>query len=216
MKILHTSDIHGGYGRVLEALTSGDHDVWVDSGDFFPNKTRGDRTIEPAWQTKWSGWKKIGDRLVAALAGRPMVCVGGNHDYVDLAAIVRDAGGTAFNLTDGPATVGGRVFAGFREIPYIAGEWNGEIHDFSEVVSKVMGENPDVLVTHGPASGLLDQASDGRPCGVRSLTTQLMYAPHNVKAHLFGHIHDQGGSTLEKAGILFSNAATAANTITLG
>ena len=216
MKILHTSDIHGGYERVLEALASGDHDVWVDSGDFFPNKTRGDRDVEPAWQAKWSGWKNIGDRLVAALAGRPLVCVGGNHDYVDLAAIVRDAGGTAFNLADGPATVGGRVFAGFREVPYIAGEWNGETHDFDALIEGAMGCDPAVLVTHSPPGGILDDSTDGHPPGIGALTNRLMYAPHGVVVHLFGHIHVHGGSVEDVGGIVFSNAATAANTITLG
>jgi Icc-related predicted phosphoesterase len=214
MKILHTSDIHGTYPKVLDLL-GGAHDVWVDSGDFFPNKTRGDRPEEVRYQNRFWTLKGLGARIVEALDGRPLISVGGNHDYIDLAALVREAGGVAYNVSDGPAVVGGLKFAGFREVPWIAGEWNGETHDFSDIVEKAMGESPDVLVTHGPASGLLDQADDGRPCGVRNLTTQLMYAPHNVKAHLFGHIHNQGESTLEEAGILFSNAATGSNTINL-
>ena len=57
MKILHSSDLHGSYKELLMAL-EGDFDVWVDTGDFFPNKTRGDRNIETSFQNKWFSWNK--------------------------------------------------------------------------------------------------------------------------------------------------------------
>jgi len=217
MRILHTSDLHGRNLVLADVMEDNAHayDVWVDSGDFFPNKTRGDSSEEIPFQKRFWLLKDMGRRIVTALAGRPLVCVGGNHDYVDLAALVRAAGGIAHNVTDGPVVIGGVRFAGFREVPWLYGEWNGETHDFSEIVENVMGQDPHVLVTHGPAAGILDVASDGRPCGVRNLTTRLMYGEHGVRAHLFGHIHDQGGSTIEEGGIFFSNAATSANIVSV-
>ena len=185
--ILHTSDLHGNYKKLLAAL-EGDFDVWVDTGDFFPNKTRGDRSVEVPFQAKWAGWKNLGERIVEGLAGRPLISVGGNHDYISLAALVRDAGGTAFDVSEGPAQVSGLTFAGFREIPWIAGEWNGETlgPDFTAIVEETFAANPDILVTPGPAAGLLDDKAHGG--GVVQLASALTWQPHNVKAHFFGHI----------------------------
>lgn len=208
MKILHSSDLHGGFKKLLR--TAIEFDVWVDSGDFFPNKTRGDISVEPVWQKKWAVWKGVGPRLCDWLKGRPLVCIGGNHDYTDLAAIVRSAGGTAFNLADGPVTIGGKTFAGFRDIPYIAGEWAGETHEFSGLVAEAMACDPDFLVTHAPPAGILD-TNGTHPCGIKPLTAHLSYAPHRVVAHMFGHIHTQGGSVVSEMGITFSNAATGIN-----
>ena len=214
MRVLHTSDTHGNYKKVLKALEAGGFDVWIDTGDFFPNKTRGNAQIEVKFQTKWVGYKNLGKRIVAALDGRPLVSVGGNHDYANLAQIVRDAGGTAYDMGDGAAVINGKTFAGFREIPWIMGEWNGETvnGDFGPIVEKALGANPDVLVTHAPPAGILDDKTHGG--GISPLTTALTWQPHNVIAHFFGHIHETQGSVTEM-GIRFINGAEKALTHTL-
>jgi len=213
MKVIHTSDIHGKYHKVLEALEADGYSVWVDTGDFFPNKTRGDRDVETKFQTKWFGHKNLGERIVTALAGRPLVSVGGNHDYTSLAQLVRDAGGTAFDLTEGAAVVNGKTFAGFREVPWIQGEWNGETHsgDFAPIVDAVMASNPDVLVTHAPPAGILNNDTHG---GVGQLVNALAWAPHKVTTHFFGHIHSTQG-VLTEMDIKFINGAGKAITHTL-
>lgn len=215
MKILHTSDLHGQYEGLLRLLSGEVFDLWVDTGDFFPNRTRGDREIEVPYQAKWFEWKRLGSRLVEALEDVPLVCVSGNHDYVDLAGLIREAEGVAYNVSDGPAVVGGLSFSGFREIPWMGGEWNGEAHDFTPLVKKTLEEDPDVLVTHSPPGGILDKSTDGHPCGVNALTSQLTYTQHKVRAHLFGHIHEQGGLMVEDLEIKFSNAATGFNVLYL-
>lgn len=205
IQILHTSDLHGDYKTLLAAL-EGDFDVWVDTGDFFPNKTRGEVAVEVPYQTKWFAWKDLGERIVKGLAGRPLVSVGGNHDYTSLAALVRDAGGVSFDISEGPARIGGEVFAGFREIPYIQGEWNGETlgPDFKAIVEDCFISDPTILVTHSPAAGLLDDRAHGG--GVVQLTSALTWQPHKVKAHFFGHIHETQGSVTEM-GVRFINGA---------
>jgi Icc-related predicted phosphoesterase len=203
--ILHSSDLHGSYKGLLDALVAGGFDVWVDSGDFFPNKTRGIVSVEAVYQAKWFGeWKSLGERLVRALAGKPLVSIGGNHDYVSLARLVRAAGGVAFDLSEGPVTIAEVKFAGFRQIPWIAGEWNGEAHGFTEVIESAFAADPDVLVTHAPPYGILDD----KGYGIGPLTTALMYRTHRIKAHLFGHAHHHGGQTATEAEILFRNGAT--------
>jgi Icc-related predicted phosphoesterase len=192
MKVLHTSDIHGNYPKVLAALAAGGFDVWVDTGDFFPNKTRGDRPEEVRYQNRWAILKDLGARIASLLDGRPLISVGGNHDYTSLAQLVRDAGGIAFDMDEGAAVVNGKTFAGFREVPYLMGEWNGETHgaDFANIVEATMAANPDVLVTHAPPAGILNNSTHG---GVGQLTTALTWTDHKVGTHFFGHIHETQG-----------------------
>ena len=218
MNILHTSDLHGGYKKLLLALSSTNYDLWVDSGDFFPNKTRGDPNIEPAHQAKWFGYPSLGGRITEALAGRPMVSVGGNHDFVSLAKLLKSAGADAWDLSGGPVVLHGKTFAGFREIPWIQGEWAGETHkaDFAPIVEKAMSANPDILVTHAPPAGILDDdgcGAFGHGFGIGALTTALTYGEHRVQAHLFGHIHAQGGKSIEELGVKFFNGSTGINLI---
>ena len=201
MKILHTSDSHGFYREILKAL-EGDFDLWIDSGDFFPNKTRGDKSVEVNFQTKWFGWKNLGERIVKALSGRTLISISGNHDFVSLAKLVSDAGGNAFDLSEGSVEIDGQVFAGFSQIPFIVGEWNGEVQQdvFSSLMEKALESDPTILVTHVPPAGIMDEG-----WGSTGIINTLTWAEHNVHHHFFGHIHGTGGHVQEEMGIFFYN-----------
>lgn len=214
MKLLHTSDLHGSYHALLEALAKPDWDVWCDAGDFFPNKTRGEAHIEVGHQTRWFGYPNLASRITEAMKGRPLVSVPGNHDYVSLATLVSSGGGLAFGVgkhSPKAITLGGKSFAGFREIPWIEGEWAGETPRaaFKEIVDMTLAKGPDILLTHAPPNGILDDDGCGpEGGGIEALTSSLCYTPHSVKQHLFGHIHQHGGVVEEKFGIRFCNGAT--------
>jgi len=212
MKVLHTSDLHGSYKGLLR--TDIDFDVWVDTGDFFPNRTRGDRTVEVGYQARWLALKSLPERLAAWLDGRPLISVPGNHDYVSLSAALRGAGAEAHEVTPAGVTVGGLTWAGFREIPWIAGEWNGETHDFGALIEATWETQPDVLVTHAPAGGILDGGT-GKGYGIPGLASALSWKPHTIKAHLFGHTHECGGQSVSEVGVLFANGAGTASVHTL-
>ena len=62
----------------------------------------------------------------------------------------------------------------------------------------------DILITHSPAYGILD-FDDGINYGSEEILERLP-SLHNLKAHLFGHIHAQHGM-IEREGIIFSNGA---------
>lgn len=205
MRIGHFSDIHGNISKLLGSSEL--PDVWVCSGDFFPNATRGDRSVEVGFQAAW--FKQVVNTLIARFGGKPVVWVGGNHDYVNLAELLRENGyEAAFDATVEAVEIGGHRFAGMREIPWIAGEWNGEEHDLSPMVDRVFEADPTILVTHAPAAGILDDDNGGgHGCGNRPLTRALTYRPHRIVAHLFGHIHDQSGREVEEMGIRFYNNA---------
>jgi Icc-related predicted phosphoesterase len=214
MKILHSSDLHGSYKPLLAAL-EGDYDIWIDTGDFFPNKTRG-TAIEASYQTRWfGGYKGLGERIKARIGNRPMISVPGNHDFVNLAHLLTRSGVQAFDITDPifnpsfpPFSFHSVRFAGFREIPYIAGEWNGEAHCFDDQINRVAATNPDILLTHAPPSGVLSDQ-----WGIPALTTYLFYQPHRIKLHLFGHVHEHGGEEVTEGGIRFVNGATTIRTV---
>jgi predicted phosphohydrolase len=67
-------------------------------------------------------------------------------------------------------------------------------------------EDTDVLITHGPPYGILDEVvRDPRPVGCRDLLHRVKDLP-SIKVHAFGHIHEAYGQR-EIGGTLFLNAS---------
>lgn len=203
MRIAHVSDLHGHYST-LDRLEGGAPDLWVITGDFFPNKTRGHAVTETRWQTNWFGYKSFSIRR--RLLGAPVLLVPGNHDYANLAGLLRRDGVDAREVAPEGCTFGGLRFAGFGHIPIIAGEWNREstTQELYDLTHRTLDCDPDVLLTHAPPDGILN----GRYPGIGPLTTALTYRPHRVTHHFFGHSHEDGGKSVEHMGITFVNSAT--------
>lgn len=65
----------------------------------------------------------------------------------------------------------------------------------------------DILITHGPPIDILDKAKEGshRP-GCSDLLKAIQDRP-SIKLHIFGHLHLQGMSSIEKDGKIFVNCA---------
>lgn len=214
MRILHSSDTHGGFPGAYYRFRD-PFDVWVDSGDFFPNLGRPiNPDLEREFQEAWIR-EKIAP-MARWLDGRPMLVVAGNHDFANLAQIARQYGIDAHDLSEKPVELAGQTFAGFREIPYIIGEWAGEVFDFEAILDRVFGGDPTILVSHSPPAGILDGVPpskdlDGEPApryGCGALATRLAYHRHRVHTHLFGHVHVSGGDSMREMGINFYNGAT--------
>lgn len=194
MRILHSSDLHGRYKPLLQL--DDPFDVWVDTGDFFPNRGRVPATgyailpgPERAYQMRWLGFKKLPSRLAAWLDGRPALVMPGNHDFVSLAVVLRAARVDVAQVSPEGVTHAGMTWAGFREIPAMSGEWPGETDAFAPLIEVVVGADPDVLVTHAPAQGILDGTDD---YGIPGLAAAMARMP-KLRAHLFGHEHHDGG-----------------------
>ncbi|MBF0198101.1 MAG: metallophosphoesterase [Planctomycetes bacterium] len=83
-----------------------------------------------------------------------------------------------------------------------------------EAIRKVWNqipENTDILITHGPPHGVLDQNQNGECCGCE----ELLGRAHDIRPrlHLFGHIHEGYGSYEEKdLNVIFLNASIESNT----
>jgi len=213
MKILHTSDLHLTEGAKKRLLSfDEDFDLWLDTGDFFPTYGRRPNThyridadAEKWFQNKWCNYKDIDKKLKKWLNGRPVIYVSGNHDFIDLGTVLKLAGHENVHMiTPEGLDMFGHRWAGFREVPPISGQWAGECYDFSDIIEKTLQFEPDILVTHAPAHGILDEIAN---YGISELTNQLMYKPSYIAHHFFGHCHVDGGKMLELRGIKFVNGA---------
>jgi Icc-related predicted phosphoesterase len=233
MRIVHASDWHG---RLIELPAA---DAYVFSGDMMPNFPvmekdyalrlwRIDPAVERVKQTEWLAERRFPHRGMLASPDVPIVCVRGNHDFIDAADLFPGADVTEF-IDNEVREILGWTFTGHRGIPWIHGSWNDEVHrpDLIDRMKRMPQAN--VYVTHYPPWGILD--AFGFPghedhYGLEEMAYRLigLSAPPDdwpleqdaVRAlHLFGHIHECGGATRQEGNVLFSNAATTFNVIDL-
>ncbi|RZA27028.1 MAG: metallophosphoesterase [Proteobacteria bacterium] len=83
--------------------------------------------------------------------------------------------------------------------------FQGDEEELARHFSKIP-EGLDVLLTHTPPYGILDENRDKERCGSHALFEAVQRA--KPKLHLFGHIHEAAGQ-LESEGILFRNVSSA-------
>jgi Icc-related predicted phosphoesterase len=220
MKVVHFSDWHAAFRELPEA------DLYVCTGDMMKDfhcygPARDEFLMEQS-QREWAD-SIPSLRVSFGSPKAPVVCVRGNHDFTPLSILFR--GGPVFEINE-PNDVyefGGLRFGGCRGINYIVGFWSDELRepDFNHVTGK-LPLDLDVLVTHSPPWGILDQWEHYSPGGghlgaeaISRYLTRAQYEGKMPKAHLFGHIHESCGLNLDTNGILFSNAATTVNVLEL-
>lgn len=63
----------------------------------------------------------------------------------------------------------------------------------------------DILITHSPTYGILDETVNGIKAGSKSLMKVIEKVLPEVV--IFGHIHEQGGKYVQKKGILYINGS---------
>ena len=196
MIVGHFSDLHGHLNWLDPVLNArGLPDVWVCSGDFFPNQTRGVVGAEVRYQTRWFGYKL--QSLLRRLGGKPVIWCPGNHDFVSLARLLSAQGYPAHDLMHGPVDLADHRFVGLREIPWLEGEWAGEVRDLGPATARALAQDPTLLVAHCPPAGVLDLCGDDGDPGARignpALSTALSSGLHRIRWVLSGHVHEQGG-----------------------
>lgn len=119
------------------------------------------------------------------------VFIAGNHDFgfeyhSDIAQEYKDKG--VHYLFDSEVIIDGVKFYG--------SPWQPEFYDWAfnlprgeklaEKWAKIPG-NTDVLITHGPAAGMLDHTIGGQQVGCQDLFQRIMEI--QPKIHVCGHIH---------------------------
>lgn len=135
------------------------------------------------------------------------VVVAGNHDepFEYEPERARKLISNAVYLEDSEATLLGLRIWGSPWQPEFNG-WHFNLPRGEALGAKwaLIPEGIDILVTHGPPHGILDQDFRGRHLGC----VDLMAAVERLKPrlHLFGHVHE-GYGTLQGPTTLFANAA---------
>ncbi len=203
MRIVHFSDWHGS----LRALP--DADLYVCTGDMYPNTQRclwPDKEPEARFQADWA--KRHASHFANLKA--PVFCVRGNHDFAELYPLFADTDSFVCEFAaSGVFSFGGLRFGGFRGVPPINGVWADEIsEDEIAYQATLLPTDIDVLVTHGPARGYLDDSYGSK--ALRDFVDRGV-----LKAHLFGHIHERAGEGISAGGMYLSNAAQTTRVIEL-
>lgn len=242
MKIVHFSDWHWKIADLPEA------DLYVCTGDMYDNYpvrnqpadrlrmdgSRGWR-IDPEWEREMQA--NDVKRFVAAGGFRdhlgspdaPIVCVRGNHDFIDLAPLFEGCNLVHEFIGNEIVEVLGLRVTGHRGIPFIFGSWNDEIE--RDVLFDRVRQMPDadLFLTHYAPAGILDfeVMSKGRveSYGLEGMKEELIKKMGPAAVHCFGHIHGSGGMKKELGEgaviggegpyTVFSNAACTFNEIIL-
>jgi len=183
------SDTHGMYSN----LELPDGDVLIHAGDI----TRHGKLSELKDFNVWLGEQPHQHKIIIA----------GNHDWcferqkqASLKILTN-----AMYLEDESITIAGYTFYGSPWQPRFQ-NWAFNLTRGKALQEKwdLITENVDVLITHGPAFGLLDKIHSGENTGCENLLTKIEEI--KPKVHICGHIHE-GYGRVEHQGIEFINAS---------
>ncbi len=189
LRFVCLSDTHNAH----DGLTVPDGDVLLHAGDF-------------TGRGHWTEVESFG-KFIAKLPHPEKVVVAGNHDFLferDLDQ-ARELLGDATYLQDSGVTIGGLKLWG--------SPWQPEYHNWAfnlprgaEIAKKwsLVPDDTDVLITHGPPEGIMDELYSFGTIGCEELAR----ARERIRPlmHVFGHVHEGYGAQFDD-GILSVNAA---------
>jgi Icc-related predicted phosphoesterase len=185
---------------VLVSDTHGFHDFDVPAGDVLVHA--GDLTGRGRLREL-----EEANRWLASLPHPVKIAIAGNHDFCfqDEPAAARRALTAAIYLQDEGVEAAGLRFWGSPWQPWFY-DWAFNLERGPALAEKwaQIPEDVDVLVTHGPPAGILDQTSDARAVGCADLLRRVAIVKPAL--HVFGHIHEARGA-LWKGPTLFVNAS---------
>ncbi|HET9100265.1 MAG TPA: metallophosphatase domain-containing protein [Acidobacteriaceae bacterium] len=192
MRLVMISDTHGLHNRI-EGLPDGD--VLVHAGDFM---NAGSDPEEISSFNRWLGEQPFKNRIVCS----------GNHDryFQNHPMEARALLTNAIYLENAGVTIDDVFFWGSPYTPAFM-NWAFMYRRGPEATRQwdKIPDNLDVLITHGPPFGILDQVSPGSAhLGCEELLEAV--EEKKPKVHIFGHIHGSAG-TFENDHTRFVNAA---------
>jgi len=201
MKIVTISDTHGKHNDVTPDLPEGD--IIIHAGDC----TNHGKDYELLNFLDWFG----------GLPYKHKIFIAGNHDfcfeptlsaippiYPDIAQEYKDKG--IIYLMDQMVEVEGLKIYGSPWQPRFY-DWAFNVNRGEEIAKKWAGipEGLDILVTHGPAFGILDSTIGGMRVGCEELYKKVFEV--KPKYHICGHIHFGYGMRILD-GVTFINASS--------
>ena len=208
MRIVHFSDWHWHARTVPEA------DLYVCTGDMYDNypvssmSQRGPRwRIDPERERELQAAdvrifiRDGGFRRWLGSPDAPIVCVRGNHDFIDLASLFEGCNLVHEFVDNEVIEVLGKRITGHRGIPYILGTWSDEVSR-PDLTARLMAmPHADIFLTHYPPHDVLDYeiVAGGRieHYGLEGMRELMSLKMGDRGLHCFGHIHGCGGSVKE-------------------
>jgi Icc-related predicted phosphoesterase len=190
--VIHTiSDTHGKYNSLN--LPGGD--ILIHAGD-----ATGRGTVLES--IDFMNWLK-------AQPYTNVVFIAGNHDKAweqngpFLESVAKDTG--LIYLNDSGTEIEGIKIHGSPVQPRF-NNWSFNRDRGSDIKKHwdLIPEDTELLITHGPAQGILDKTDNGDNAGCHDLLDRIVGS--KIKLHICGHIHE-GRGTRKKHGVLFVNAA---------
>ncbi len=183
MRIVAVADTHT-LEKNLGALPDGD--VFVHAGDML-----------------WGGTLEELERVAKWIRGLPhrhKVVIAGNHDwcFVNEPAAARALLGDVIYLQDSGVTLHGLRLWGSPWQP-VFHDWAFNLPRGAAIAERwaCIPDGVDVLITHGPPLGFGDRVHDEARVGCEDLLDRVRQV--QPRLHLFGHIHQDGGSWREGA-----------------
>ena len=190
-KIICLSDTHNCH----DEISVPDGDILIHAGDATLNGTEIETENFLAW--------------FSALPHKYKIFVAGNHDWLyekkNRRARLLTAAYKIEYLQDSAIEIDGLKIYGSPWQPRFY-DWAFNLNRGAEIGEKwkLIPPNTDVLITHGPPHGILDETPRGDLAGCEELIKRV--AEIRPRLHVFGHIH-QGYGSLEKFGVRFVNAS---------
>ena len=187
MKLHIISDTHTRH-RELN-LPGGD--VLIHAGDFMSSGYGLDDAVD------FLNWFEVQEY-------KHKIFIAGNHDRIfednpEGMKLVLDAYPTITYLQDEGCTIDGINFYGSPWTPAFCG-WAFQLHnDYEDTeIWRKIPKDTDVLITHGPVHGKLDEITTPLSPGVApghlgSKALRLWIDENNPKLHICGHIHSSQG-----------------------
>lgn len=193
LRLVLLSDTHGRHA----GLEVPEGDVLLHGGDL-----TGRGTLDQLRETA---------RWLRRLPHPHKVVIAGNHDFCLEQApeagrrILEEEGGCHYLLDEEVTVAGLRVWGSPWQPWFYDWAFNLQRGAPLQAVWAKIPHGIDVLVTHGPPAGVLDQTAHGAAAGCADLEEAV--ARVRPRLHVFGHIHEAYGQRLRK-GTLFVNAST--------
>jgi Icc-related predicted phosphoesterase len=160
---------------------------------------------------RWE-WEEAASVIQERFPRAKLVAVPGNHDWCNYGIPDLVTSFDEFGPLPAIEVAGVRI-AGFRGVPMFYGFYHGEFSDryFHEHIFPHL-ELSDILLTHAPPHGILDDVIDARRIGIMGLEEWFTNHPwHRRRLHCFGHVHERGGAFKGQGEVYYSNAAGAIN-----
>jgi len=191
LKVIAISDTHGYHD--LLTLPSGD--VLIHAGDVSSQGSKQEVQDFLQWFSDLNYEHKI--------------FIAGNHDFfferADSDMITSIIPDNVIYLNDSGISIGGLNIWGSPVTPWFF-DWAFNRHRGADIKKhwKLIPQNTDILITHGPVYGVLDRTIHGQRVGCEVLkdATEVI----KPKVHICGHIHESYGQ-VQTMDTLYINAS---------